>query len=175
MAQEYGIKGTVLNNHAFFHAVVRRHVLTCQGDGSSQVTRVAQVFARAFPSSLRRAGGCGMAAHTAELSALSMLSPCQYTLSSVTRCARASSFLRGRVRIWLHPPRRHPVTSTTERLYASGRQKHHALATVRLASSGSLVGSERRLYSEGNSRDGSRGFLSPRGKRCGGLRRVAPP
>lgn len=59
--------------------------------------------------------------------------------------------------------------------YASGHQYGDALATVRLASSGSVSGSERRLCSEGNSRDGSRGFLSPRGKRCGGLRRVAPP
>lgn len=61
------------------------------------------------------------------------------------------------------------------RTHACGRKKRHALATVRLASSGSLRGSERRLSSEGGSRDRSRGFLSPRGKRCGGLRRVAPP
>ncbi|EJX4512628.1 hypothetical protein OD547_000195 [Salmonella enterica] len=67
------------------------------------------------------------------------------------------------------------MTPTTERLYASGRQQNDALATARLASSGSLCGSERRLCSEGNSRDKSRGFLSPRDKRCGGLRRVAPP
>lgn len=69
----------------------------------------------------------------------------------------------------------HPVTPTTERLYASGHQHSHALVTVRLASSGSVRGSERRLSSEEGSRDGSRGFLSPRDKRCGGLRRVAPP
>ncbi|EKK0131554.1 hypothetical protein PJ610_000422 [Salmonella enterica] len=33
MTQEYGIKDTVLNKHAFFYAAVRRHVLTCQGNG----------------------------------------------------------------------------------------------------------------------------------------------
>lgn len=67
---------------------------------------------------------------------------------------------------------RQPVDCKTVRLRPSAT---NTLATARLASSGSLCGSERRLCSEGNSRDGARGFLSPRDKRCGGLRRVAPP
>lgn len=43
----------------------------------------------------------------------------------------------------------HPVTPTTECLYASGRQHYNALDTARLASSGSLSGSEKRLSREG--------------------------
>lgn len=39
------------------------------------------------------------------------------------------------------------------------RQHDNALATVRLASSGSVRGSERRPGSEGNSREGTRGAL----------------